>query len=222
VVVSGLTVGLTLLVSTLGGYAFGRFRFPGRDALFLLVLPQLPLTMTSSCIATADAAHAYYGRRAWRVRPSALAQTIGGANLVGGLTGAMAMCHGSGGVSAHHVFGARTWRAPVIIGVAMLSLGVLFGQNVVAWISVFPLPLLAGLLGVVAVTHLRLVSGLPRHQQVAALVLGICGFHFGVAYMVVGVSAGLALRYGLLQLRSRRSRPTAQVAAPAGSDRRLP
>lgn len=38
VFVSGLCVVLTLAISTLGGYAFARFRFPGRNALFLLTL----------------------------------------------------------------------------------------------------------------------------------------------------------------------------------------
>lgn len=38
VVLSVLTVAITLLISTLGGYAFARFRFWGRDALFLLTL----------------------------------------------------------------------------------------------------------------------------------------------------------------------------------------
>jgi multiple sugar transport system permease protein len=37
-IVSGLTVLGTLVVSVLGGYAFARFRFPGRDTLFLLTL----------------------------------------------------------------------------------------------------------------------------------------------------------------------------------------
>ncbi|MFI2710595.1 carbohydrate ABC transporter permease [Micromonospora sp. NPDC018662] len=36
--VSLLTVTLTLTVALLGGYAFARFRFPGRNALFLLTL----------------------------------------------------------------------------------------------------------------------------------------------------------------------------------------
>jgi multiple sugar transport system permease protein len=36
--VSGLTVVLTLGISTLGGYAFARFRFPGKDMLFLVTL----------------------------------------------------------------------------------------------------------------------------------------------------------------------------------------
>jgi multiple sugar transport system permease protein len=38
VVVSGLCVILTLTISTLGGYAFARFSFPGRNALFMLTL----------------------------------------------------------------------------------------------------------------------------------------------------------------------------------------
>jgi multiple sugar transport system permease protein len=37
-VVSLLTVALTLLLSLLSGYAFARFRFPGKNGLFLLVL----------------------------------------------------------------------------------------------------------------------------------------------------------------------------------------
>jgi multiple sugar transport system permease protein len=35
VIVSGLTVLLTLVISTLGGYAFARFAFPGKNLLFL-------------------------------------------------------------------------------------------------------------------------------------------------------------------------------------------
>lgn len=38
VLLAAMTVGITLAVSVLGGYAFARFRFWGRDALFLLTL----------------------------------------------------------------------------------------------------------------------------------------------------------------------------------------
>ncbi|WHT16290.1 carbohydrate ABC transporter permease [Crossiella sp. CA-258035] len=51
VLVSALTVGGTLLVSTLGGYAFGRFRFPGRDLLFLLTLAILMVPYATILIA---------------------------------------------------------------------------------------------------------------------------------------------------------------------------
>lgn len=36
--VSAFTVAFTLVVATLGGYAFGRFSFPGKNALFLVTL----------------------------------------------------------------------------------------------------------------------------------------------------------------------------------------
>lgn len=49
--VCALTVGGTLLISTLGGYAFGRFRFPGRDALFLLTLAILMVPYATILIA---------------------------------------------------------------------------------------------------------------------------------------------------------------------------
>ncbi|MGH3991736.1 MAG: carbohydrate ABC transporter permease, partial [Pseudonocardiaceae bacterium] len=51
VVVSAMTVGGTLVVSTLGGYAFGRFRFPGRDVLFLVTLAILMVPYATILIA---------------------------------------------------------------------------------------------------------------------------------------------------------------------------
>ncbi|GAA3285234.1 carbohydrate ABC transporter permease [Dactylosporangium vinaceum] len=51
VVLSLLTVAGTLLVSTLGGYAFGRFDFPGRNALFLLTLAILMVPYATILIA---------------------------------------------------------------------------------------------------------------------------------------------------------------------------
>ena len=38
VVLSVLTVAITLFVSILGGYAFARFEFPGKNVLFLVTL----------------------------------------------------------------------------------------------------------------------------------------------------------------------------------------
>jgi len=50
VFVSGLCVILTLLISTLGGYAFARFRFPGRNLLFMLTLAILMVPYASLLI----------------------------------------------------------------------------------------------------------------------------------------------------------------------------
>ena len=50
VFVSLLTVALTLVVSLLGGYAFARFRFPGKDVLFLATLAILMVPYTTLLI----------------------------------------------------------------------------------------------------------------------------------------------------------------------------
>jgi multiple sugar transport system permease protein len=49
-VISGITVALTLVLSILGGYAFARFRFFGKNALFLLVLSILMVPYASLLI----------------------------------------------------------------------------------------------------------------------------------------------------------------------------
>jgi multiple sugar transport system permease protein len=50
IVISGLTVVLTLALSILGGYAFARFRFFGKNALFILVLSILMVPYASLLI----------------------------------------------------------------------------------------------------------------------------------------------------------------------------
>ena len=91
-------------------------------AATLLVLPQVPLTLANSCLAPADAAPRYFPDAASRITPSRLARTLGAANLAVGAISGMPLCHGAGGMSAHHAFGARTWRAPALIGAALTTL----------------------------------------------------------------------------------------------------
>jgi len=45
--VAAMTVFSTLLLSTLGGYGFSRFRFPGRNAIFVLILATLMIPFQS-------------------------------------------------------------------------------------------------------------------------------------------------------------------------------
>lgn len=160
-------------------------------AAVLLVLPQLPLTFANSCLAPADAAREYFGARAERVTPSRLALSLGAANLVAGGIGGMPVCHGAGGLSAHHAAGARTWRAPVLIGGALVLVALVAGRGLGGVLAAFPLPVLAALLAVAAVAHARLlrdVRGLGGWAVVVAVgVLGV------VVNLALGMLVGLAL-----------------------------
>ncbi|QFT97860.1 hypothetical protein FIU85_11135 [Roseovarius sp. THAF8] len=96
-----------------------------RIAITDLALPQLALTLTNAVILTAIVAHDSYGARAARVTPKRLCLTSGIANLALSPFGALPMCHGAGGVTAHHRFGARSGGAPVMLGAALLLVALL-------------------------------------------------------------------------------------------------
>jgi len=92
------------------------------QALAVFVLPQLALTLTNAIILTALVAGDYFGEAARHVTPRRLSITSGLGNLLLTPFGALPMCHGAGGVAAHHRFGARSGGAPLMIGLALLLL----------------------------------------------------------------------------------------------------
>ena len=115
-------------------------------ALGSAVLPQLPLTLTNAVIVTAALAHDFYGERARRATPRNLALSSGLANVALAPFGALPMCHGAGGLAAHHRFGARTGMAPVIFGALLLGLGLMLADQAAALLTVIPLAAVGALL----------------------------------------------------------------------------
>ena len=74
----------------------------------LLVIPQFALTFGNSIVATENTAQILYGAQARRVTVRALSTSIALVNLASGMIQGAPMCHGSGGITAHYRFGART------------------------------------------------------------------------------------------------------------------
>jgi SulP family sulfate permease len=191
--------GLAIMFATSDGpFSFGpsSLAMPHLDgdalatALAVLVLPQVPLSFANSCLATADAARVYFGRAAAGVTPGRLATSLGAANLLAGAIGGMPCCHGAGGLTAHRSFGARTGGAPIMIGSALLLVGVVFGAGLASLLSAFPLPILAALLAVAGLLHiglLRDLQGVPAWS--VALIVGAIG---------VFANLGAALAVGLV------------------------
>jgi SulP family sulfate permease len=176
-------------------------------AATLLVLPQLPLTFANSCLAPADAARQYFPGRADAVTPGRLARTLGAANVLAGGISGMPVCHGAGGMSAHHAFGARTGRAPALIGTVLVLVALVAGGGLAVVLTAFPLPVLAALLVVAAVAHARLLRDV-RGVASWAVVLGV-GVVGGLVHLGAAVVAGLVVHAVLARLRRR-------PAVPAG------
>ena len=169
-------------------------------AFTALVLPQLPLSFTNSCVATADAARTYFGDRARRVRAGRLATTLGTANVFAGAIGGMPVCHGAGGLTAHVAFGARTAEAPLAMGVVLMSLALGLGAGLAAALAAFPLPILTALLGAAGILHIGLLRDLEGAPAwMLALLVGFVGFF---VHLAVAVLLGLALWWGAQGMRS--------------------
>ncbi|WP_417565013.1 molybdate transporter family protein [Marinobacter sp.] len=143
--------GLTL--PAVGSVSLSWPELPGigdwQQAISMLVLPQLALTLTNAIVLTSLVVDDYFGEQSHRVSPARLSVSTGLANLVMVPLGALPMCHGAGGVAAHYRFGARTGMAPVLLGTGLLL--VAFVPGGLSAIAAIPMAGLGALLFVAAV-----------------------------------------------------------------------
>lgn len=108
------------------------------SALGEATLPQLVLTVTNALILTAVIAQSYFPEDAPRVTEQRLARTSGWANLLLAPFGALPMCHGAGGLVAHHALGGRSGWTIGFFGLMCLVLGLGFGQGTVLLLAAIP------------------------------------------------------------------------------------
>jgi SulP family sulfate permease len=220
-----ILAGLLVSPSPLAGLALGPTapspRLPDAATLFtasvVLVLPQLPLTLGNAVVASTDTARGYFGDRASRVSHRSLLISKAIANTLAGLLGAMPVCHGAGGLTAHYRFGARTGGATVMLGVALLVLALGFGAGSVEVFVLIPLPVLGALLGLVGLQHSLLARDVRGWSEIGVTItIAAIGLYSGnLAYgFLAGMLADQSLRLAD-PLRHKLHRPT---KVPSQSD----
>lgn len=168
---------LPLLTPHLGGLELGGF--PGLGsmaaAFFLLVVPQIPLTLGNAVVAVSQTARDYFGPRAQRVTPSKVAVVASLANITSAAIGGMPMCHGAGGLTAHYRLGARTAGMNLVLGTTFITIGVLFGPQMPELLGAIPAWLLAGFLAYAGVRHALLALDRRGRSLVITLGAGLIG-----------------------------------------------
>ncbi|MDO8611794.1 MAG: putative sulfate/molybdate transporter [Dehalococcoidia bacterium] len=200
-VVAGLAFGSAGMLSGLSvGPQMPSLALPGAGAfataLVVLVIPQVPLTVGNAVVACTDTAHGYFGEGASRVTHRSLLTTMGLANMFAGAVGGMPVCHGSGGLTAHYRFGARTAAAGLIIGSALVALALTFGSGAVDLFGLIPYPVLGVMLGVVGVQHALLARDCRRVEEVA-VVATVALTSVALGNVAIGFAAGMALHFTL-------------------------
>jgi len=169
-------------------------------AFVVLVIPQVPLTIGNAVIACADTARGYFGQRASRVTHRSLLTTIGTANLLAGAIGGIPVCHGSGGLTAHYRFGARTAAAGLIIGSLLVVLALGFGSSAVQLFGMMPYPVLGVMLGVVGAQHALLARDCRRLDEISVVVT-VALLAIVLGNIAIGFAAGIALHFALMMGR---------------------
>lgn len=176
------------------------------DGALLLALPQIPLSLGNSVLATSRATADLFPDNAVSVRK--IGVTYGLLNVAISPLSGMPVCHGCGGLVGFHAFGARTGGAPVIYGAMWLATGLFLAAGFDEVAHLLPTPILGVLLAFEALALASLAKDVLRDRFasiIAALVaLAVVFVPFGHA---VGLLGGTILSWGHTRLRTARSVP---------------
>ncbi len=175
-------------------------------ALTLLVLPQVPLSLSNSVIATQRTVADLFPEKPVTLR--GIGRTYGVINLLSPWLGGIPMCHGCGGLAGYYALGARTGGSVVIYGSLYLFVGALFSGAFQEVLRAFPAPVLGAVLLVEAGVLLLLLREVPR----TPLALGIAGVValvciFAPQGYLTGMIVGCILFYSLRRWLPAATRP---------------
>ena len=164
-------------------------------ALFLLAIPQLPMTLGNAVVANADLSKEYFGEDSRKVTYRALCVSMALANIFSFFVGGMPLCHGAGGLAAHYRFGARTAGSNLMIGIIFVLLALFLGGHTLSILYLIPMAALGVLLlfagSQLALTILDMTE--RKDLFVSLLVLGITL----ASNLAVGFITGIVLAYAL-------------------------
>ena len=150
----------------------------------ILSLPQIPLSIANSVLATRQVAEDFFPERRLSVRRISLTYSV--MNLLNPFFSGVPTCHGSGGIAGHYAFGGRTGGSVVVYGSLYILLGLFFSAGFDRVIEVFPLPVLGVLLLFEALALMALVRDLggDRPQFVIACIVGLAAVNLPYGYLV--------------------------------------
>ncbi|NUO82765.1 transporter [candidate division KSB1 bacterium] len=180
------------------GLGFPSFHAPHWNDIvsgfFLLALPQIPLSLGNSVLATRQIAEDLFPERKLTVRQISFTYSL--MNLLNPFFGGVPTCHGSGGMAGHYAFGGRTGGSVIIYGAFYLLLGLFFGKGFDTITGVFPLPILGVVLlfeGLALMLLLRDLFASSSELPIAVLV-GLLASSLPYGYLI-GVIVGIILVY---------------------------
>jgi SulP family sulfate permease len=215
---AGIALGLLTHWGNMPEFAWGplplNLLHPHADELWrvlpLLVIPQFALTFGNSIVATENTAQILYGSQARRVTVRGLSFSIAVVNLVSGMIQGAPMCHGSGGITAHYKFGARTPKSSYVIGGVCILLA-LFGRAAIGILQVIPVAILGVFLVYVGVQHAAYLRDIIKRAPMLVIAVSVGLVSLLTTNLMWGFLTGFILQGMLLMYERRRvARPQAR------------
>ncbi len=155
----------------------------------LLALPQIPLSIGNSLLATKQTASDLFPEKKLSIQQIGLTYSF--MNLISPFFSGVPICHGSGGMVGHYAFGGRTGGSVIIYGLFYLVLGLFFASGFEQVVKIFPLPILGVILFFEGISLIKLLGDLlgEKNSFFVALLTGVLAV--GVPYgYVVGLVIG--------------------------------
>jgi Molybdate transporter of MFS superfamily len=188
--------GLTLVQGI--GFRLPHVYRPGlHDVLtgfLILALPQIPLSLGNSVLATRQITEDLFPERPLTVR--GISFTYSMMNLINPFFGGIPTCHGSGGMMGHYAFGGRTGGSVILYGALYLVLGLFFSGSFAHMVQVFPLPVLGVLLVIEGLRIMILIRDTVnvKGEFAIAVLVGLIAAGLPYGYLV-GMCVGTILFY---------------------------
>lgn len=167
------------------------------SGFLLLAIPQVPLSLGNSVLATRQLAEDLFPDRA-PLTVRRIGTTYAVMNIAAPFVGGVPTCHGSGGLAGHYALGGRTGGSVILYGAMFVVLGVWFSGSFAEVAQVFPLPVLGVLLVVEGLALMVLLRDLPGRAPDGvplAVLVGLAAVLLPYGYLIgmVGGTIGAAL-----------------------------
>ncbi|HOO08438.1 MAG TPA: putative sulfate/molybdate transporter [Cyclobacteriaceae bacterium] len=168
----------------------------------LLALPQIPLSLGNSIIATRQVAQDLFPeRKGLSIKKIGITYSI--MNLVNPFFGGIPTCHGSGGMVGHYAFGGRTGGSVIIYGSMYIILGLFLASGFHNLVQAFPLPVLGVILMVEGISLSSLIKDVAGDRKGFIITLLVGVIAFGLPYgFVVSLVVGTVVYYLPLSLNA--------------------
>jgi len=164
------------------------------SGFIILALPQIPLSLGNSIFATNQLVKDFFPEKKMNVKKIGFTYSI--LNIFSSFLGGMPVCHGSGGIAGHYTFGARTGGSTLIYGLFYLTIGLLFSNDSLSILLIFPKPILGVILLFEGIALILLIKDIIINKKMflIALIVGLCAVGLPNGYLI-GMLLGTVIYY---------------------------